>query len=135
VIVSDSFVIADWSDPGTDPGRPIAGLHLHRSDDEAWIVLEGRLGFRPGARLGAHRLTAAVSDARAGSSAVRTPRQGAPAARPAVAIGVAEEHERAPVERLDLVAELSIEAFYPANAQTAARLLEDIGAAPGVDQG
>jgi mannose-6-phosphate isomerase-like protein (cupin superfamily) len=48
VIVSDSFVIADWSDPGTDPGRPIAGLHLHRSDDEAWIVLEGRLGFRVG---------------------------------------------------------------------------------------
>ena len=46
VIVSDSFVIADWSDPGTHPGRPIAGLHLHRSDDEAWIVLEGRLGFR-----------------------------------------------------------------------------------------
>jgi mannose-6-phosphate isomerase-like protein (cupin superfamily) len=49
VIVSDSFVIADWTDPGTNPGRPIAGLHLHRSDDEAWIVLEGRLGFRLGA--------------------------------------------------------------------------------------
>jgi mannose-6-phosphate isomerase-like protein (cupin superfamily) len=48
VIVSDSFVIADWADPGTHPGRPIAGLHLHRSDDEAWIVLEGRLGFRVG---------------------------------------------------------------------------------------
>src|SRR5712692_10542409 len=48
VIVSDSFVIADWSDPGTHPGRPIAGLHLHRSDDEAWIVLEGRLAFRVG---------------------------------------------------------------------------------------
>jgi mannose-6-phosphate isomerase-like protein (cupin superfamily) len=48
VIVSDSFVVADWSDPGTHPGRPIAGLHLHRSDDEAWIVLEGRLGFRVG---------------------------------------------------------------------------------------
>jgi hypothetical protein len=46
VIVSDSFVIADWTDPGTHPGRPIAGLHLHRSDDEAWIVLEGQLGFR-----------------------------------------------------------------------------------------
>lgn len=45
MIVSDSFVIADWTDPGTHPGRPIAGLHLHRSDDEAWIVLEGRLGF------------------------------------------------------------------------------------------
>jgi quercetin dioxygenase-like cupin family protein len=48
MIVSDSFVIADWKDPGTHPGRPIAGLHLHRSDDEAWIVLEGRLGFRIG---------------------------------------------------------------------------------------
>jgi mannose-6-phosphate isomerase-like protein (cupin superfamily) len=45
VIVSDSFVVADWTDPGTHPGRPIAGLHLHRFDDEAWIVLEGRLGF------------------------------------------------------------------------------------------
>jgi mannose-6-phosphate isomerase-like protein (cupin superfamily) len=48
MIVSDSFVIADWTDPGTHPGRPIAGLHLHHSDDEAWIVLEGRLGFRVG---------------------------------------------------------------------------------------
>jgi mannose-6-phosphate isomerase-like protein (cupin superfamily) len=48
LIVSDSFVIADWTDPGTRPGLPIAGLHLHRSDDEAWIVLEGRLGFRVG---------------------------------------------------------------------------------------
>lgn len=48
MIVSDSFVIADWTDPGTHPGRPIAGLHLHRSDDEAWFVLEGRLGFQVG---------------------------------------------------------------------------------------
>ena len=40
VIVSESFVVADWTDPGTHPGRPIAGLHVHRSDDEAWIVLE-----------------------------------------------------------------------------------------------
>jgi len=47
-IVSDSFVVADWTDPGTDPGRPIAALHLHRSDDEAWIVLEGRLAFSVG---------------------------------------------------------------------------------------
>jgi mannose-6-phosphate isomerase-like protein (cupin superfamily) len=46
VIVSDSFVIADWTDPGTHPGQPIAGLHVHHSDDEAWIVLEGKLGFR-----------------------------------------------------------------------------------------
>lgn len=48
VIISDSFVIADWADPGTHPGRPIAGLHLHRSDDEAWVVLEGRLAFSVG---------------------------------------------------------------------------------------
>jgi mannose-6-phosphate isomerase-like protein (cupin superfamily) len=48
VIICDSFVIADWTDPGIHPGRPIAGLHLHRSDDEAWIVLEGTLGFRVG---------------------------------------------------------------------------------------
>ncbi|NUR77739.1 MAG: cupin domain-containing protein [Thermoleophilia bacterium] len=48
MIVSDSFVIADWTDPGSHPGLPIAGLHLHRSDDEAWFVLEGALGFRVG---------------------------------------------------------------------------------------
>ena len=48
LIVSDSFVIADWTDVGEYPGRPIAGLHLHRSDDEAWFVLEGRLGFQVG---------------------------------------------------------------------------------------
>jgi len=48
VIVCDSFAIADWTDPGTHPGHPIAGLHRHNSDDEAWIVLSGRLGFRVG---------------------------------------------------------------------------------------
>jgi mannose-6-phosphate isomerase-like protein (cupin superfamily) len=49
VIVSDSFVIAEWADEGnTSRARPIAGLHLHRSDDEAWYVLSGRLGFRIG---------------------------------------------------------------------------------------
>jgi mannose-6-phosphate isomerase-like protein (cupin superfamily) len=46
MIVCDSFVVADWTDPGTHPGRPIAGLHLHRADDEAWYVLSGRLGFQ-----------------------------------------------------------------------------------------
>ena len=45
MLVSDSFVIANWTDPGAHPGRPIAPRHLHRSDDEAWIVLGGRLGF------------------------------------------------------------------------------------------
>jgi mannose-6-phosphate isomerase-like protein (cupin superfamily) len=49
VIVCDSFVIAEWSDEGsTSRERPIAGLHVHRSDDEAWYVLAGRLGFRIG---------------------------------------------------------------------------------------
>jgi len=48
VIICDSFVIADWRDPGTHPRRPIAGLHVHHSDDEAWFVLEGRLGFQVG---------------------------------------------------------------------------------------
>lgn len=48
MIVSDSFVVADWTGPGTNPGLPIAPLHLHRSDDEAWFVLEGKLGFRIG---------------------------------------------------------------------------------------
>jgi mannose-6-phosphate isomerase-like protein (cupin superfamily) len=49
MIVSDSFVIAEWTDRGdTSRERPIAGLHLHRSDDEAWYVLSGRLGFRVG---------------------------------------------------------------------------------------
>jgi mannose-6-phosphate isomerase-like protein (cupin superfamily) len=48
VIVCESFVVADWSDLGTHPGRPIAGLHVHHADDEAWFVLEGRLGFLVG---------------------------------------------------------------------------------------
>jgi mannose-6-phosphate isomerase-like protein (cupin superfamily) len=49
MIVSDSFVIAEWGDQGnTSRERPIAGLHLHRTDDEAWYVLSGRLGFRVG---------------------------------------------------------------------------------------
>jgi mannose-6-phosphate isomerase-like protein (cupin superfamily) len=32
----------------TSRERPIAALHLHRADDEAWYVLDGRLGFRVG---------------------------------------------------------------------------------------
>jgi mannose-6-phosphate isomerase-like protein (cupin superfamily) len=44
-----TFVLAEWSDAGeTSRERPIAPLHLHRSEDEAWYVLEGRLGFRVG---------------------------------------------------------------------------------------
>jgi mannose-6-phosphate isomerase-like protein (cupin superfamily) len=44
------FVLVEWSDPGglTSRERPIAALHVHHSDDEAWYVLEGTLGFRVG---------------------------------------------------------------------------------------
>src|SRR5881396_3594640 len=48
--INDAFVIAEWRDPGGPPGPPrlIAPLHLHRSDDEAWYVLEGVLRVRVG---------------------------------------------------------------------------------------
>ncbi len=40
-------LVAEWTDEGeTSRDRPIAPLHFHRSEDEAWYVLEGRLGFR-----------------------------------------------------------------------------------------
>ena len=47
---SGDFVVAEWQDPGgpPDPPRYIAPLHLHRSDDEAWYVLEGTLRVRMG---------------------------------------------------------------------------------------
>jgi mannose-6-phosphate isomerase-like protein (cupin superfamily) len=42
-------LVEEWVDEGeTSRDRPIAPLHLHRSEDEAWYVLEGRLGFRVG---------------------------------------------------------------------------------------
>jgi uncharacterized cupin superfamily protein len=48
--VGSDFIIAEWKDAGGPPGPPrwIAPLHLHRSDDEAWYVLEGKLGVRVG---------------------------------------------------------------------------------------
>ena len=50
----NSFVIAEWRDAGTPQGsyerRPIAPLHVHHDDDEAWYVLEGRLGVQIGDR-------------------------------------------------------------------------------------
>jgi mannose-6-phosphate isomerase-like protein (cupin superfamily) len=48
--VGSDFVIAEWKDAGGLPGPPrwIAPLHLHRSDDEAWYVLEGTLCVRLG---------------------------------------------------------------------------------------
>jgi mannose-6-phosphate isomerase-like protein (cupin superfamily) len=48
---SSTFVVVEWTaDADTSRDRPIAGLHLHREEDEAWVVLEGRLGFRVGER-------------------------------------------------------------------------------------
>src|SRR6266853_2405372 len=48
--INDAFVIAEWRDPGGPPGPPrlIAPAHLHRSDEEAWYVLEGTLCVRVG---------------------------------------------------------------------------------------
>lgn len=44
-VPSGDFVIAEWTDPGcpADGPMPVAPIHLHRSCDEAWYVLEGRL--------------------------------------------------------------------------------------------
>jgi mannose-6-phosphate isomerase-like protein (cupin superfamily) len=45
----DDFVVVEWhAAPDTSADRPIAGLHVHHEDDEAWVVLEGTLGFRVG---------------------------------------------------------------------------------------
>ena len=48
--LGDSFVIAEWEDPGGHTGAPflIAPPHLHHHDDEAWYVLEGVLRIRRG---------------------------------------------------------------------------------------
>jgi mannose-6-phosphate isomerase-like protein (cupin superfamily) len=42
------LVLVEWADDGSGGTRPIAGLHVHHEDDEAWYVLQGRLGFRLG---------------------------------------------------------------------------------------
>jgi mannose-6-phosphate isomerase-like protein (cupin superfamily) len=42
----DDFVVVEWeAEVGT---HWVAPLHVHHSDDEAWYVLEGTLGFRLG---------------------------------------------------------------------------------------
>src|SRR5882757_1280483 len=48
--INDDFVVAEWRGPGGPPGPPrlIAPVHLHRSDDEAWYVLEGSLHVQVG---------------------------------------------------------------------------------------
>lgn len=41
------FAVAEWRDDGeTSRDVPVAPLHRHRHDHEAWYVLDGRLGFR-----------------------------------------------------------------------------------------
>jgi mannose-6-phosphate isomerase-like protein (cupin superfamily) len=53
-IIADSFVVAEWRDPGKPPdGAPrlIAPLHVHYHDDEAWYVLEGVLCVQAGDRV------------------------------------------------------------------------------------
>jgi mannose-6-phosphate isomerase-like protein (cupin superfamily) len=48
-IAGDDFVLAEWCDDAESSSeRPIAPLHLHHADDEAWYVLEGTLGFLRG---------------------------------------------------------------------------------------
>ncbi|PYV68813.1 MAG: cupin domain-containing protein [Acidobacteria bacterium] len=49
-LANNDFVIAEWQDAdgGHNPPRWIAPLHLHRNDDEAWYVLEGRLCVKMG---------------------------------------------------------------------------------------
>lgn len=45
-ITSGDFVIVEWT---AELGAHwIAPLHVHHADDEAWYVLEGKLGFRLG---------------------------------------------------------------------------------------
>ncbi len=47
---NDSFVVAEWQDPGgpSRPPRLIAPHHVHHRDDEAWYVLEGTLRVQAG---------------------------------------------------------------------------------------
>ncbi len=46
---SSTFVVVQWTaEPDTSREWPIAGLHLHRDEDEAWCIIAGRLGFRIG---------------------------------------------------------------------------------------
>jgi mannose-6-phosphate isomerase-like protein (cupin superfamily) len=45
-VEGNDFVVAEWVDNGESSAeRPVAPLHRHLADDEAWYVLEGRLGF------------------------------------------------------------------------------------------
>jgi cupin domain len=45
-VEGSDFVLGEWVDEGESSAtRPIAPLHVHHADDEAWYVLEGALGF------------------------------------------------------------------------------------------
>jgi cupin domain len=45
-LAGHDFVLAEWVDDGESSAeRPVAPLHRHLTDDEAWYVLEGTLGF------------------------------------------------------------------------------------------
>ena len=48
-VASDDFVLVEWTAEIGD--HWIAPLHVHHSDDEAWYVLEGELGFRLGSEV------------------------------------------------------------------------------------
>ena len=51
-LAGSDFELAEWIDSGeTNADRPIAPLHVHDRDDEAWYVLEGTLGFHRGDEL------------------------------------------------------------------------------------
>jgi uncharacterized cupin superfamily protein len=41
------FVVAEWTAPPSSSGEvePMAPVHIHLGDDEAWYVLDGSLGF------------------------------------------------------------------------------------------
>src|ERR671922_702289 len=45
---ASQFVLGEWADDGSRGREPIAPPHTHRDEDEAWYVLEGRLGFQLG---------------------------------------------------------------------------------------
>ena len=59
---ANSFVIAEWRDAGGPAGerRLIAPPHVHRSDDEAWYVLEGTLCIQMGEKVVEARAGAGV---------------------------------------------------------------------------
>ncbi len=47
---TSTFIVAEWNDPGAPDSvpMPVAPLHAHYDDDEAWYVLEGALAFQLG---------------------------------------------------------------------------------------